>query len=282
MDNNKIHRFRKRGTELAFKRYAGSIIELQRDIIPYLPREYEYDNYMSNFIKAGAPIKKEILIAEKLLEELEKEAVKKDVDLSSLISTYLLEQLERNKRTSILGKGKTKGKLAYILNNLYEGSNFIQYVESKKEFENNIFSNRGLEKSLTYQHTMIDECRYIEDYLINKGYSNDQIENIKKEELEKFGTYEVDGTPVLRTYPVEMEHYIEIQGKEIASFDFKAFVDVPARLGFHYVLMNKKNSPKTYEGIEELINKGGYKVWDLYAKFLEMESQKKTNPQKVE
>ena len=39
MDNNKIHGFRKRGTELAFKRYAGNIIEVKEDIIPYLPRE---------------------------------------------------------------------------------------------------------------------------------------------------------------------------------------------------------------------------------------------------
>ena len=269
--NNKLHKFRKRGTELAFKRYAGNIIEVKEDIIPYLPRQYEYQNYMSNFIMAGTPIQKEILIAEELLKELEKEAIKKDVDLSSLITTYLLEQLERNKPTRICAK------LAYILNSLYGTSNFIQYVESKEMFEKNIFSNRELEESLTYEHTMIDECRYIEDYLINKGYSKEQIEDIKREELEKFGTYEVNGTSILRMYPVDMEHYLEIQGKEIASFDYKVFVYVPARLGFHYVLMNKKNSPKTYEGIEELINKGGYKVWDLYAKFLEMESQKKTN-----
>ena len=96
--NNKLHKFRKRGTELAFKRYAGNIIEVKEDIIPYLPRQYEYQNYMSNFIMAGTPVKKEILIAEKLLKELEEEAIKKDVDLSSLITTYLLEQLERNKQ----------------------------------------------------------------------------------------------------------------------------------------------------------------------------------------
>lgn len=282
MDNNKLHGFRKRGTELSYKRYAGMIIEYKEDLIPYDERKYEVSNYMKNFVMAGQPIQKEILIAEELLKELEEEAIKKDVDLSSLITTYLLEQLERNKPTRICAKGKTKGKLAYVLNSLYGTSNFIQYVESKEEFEKNIFSNRELEESLTYEHTMIDECRYIEDYLINKGYSNEQIEDIKKEELEKFGTYEVDGVSILRMYPVEMEHYLEIQGKEVASFDFKVLVYVPARLGFHYVLMNKKNSPKTYEGIEELINKGGYKVWDLYAKFLEMESQKKTNHQKAE
>ena len=38
---------------------------------------------MSNFIMAGTPVKKEILIAEGLLKELEEEAIKKDVDLSS-------------------------------------------------------------------------------------------------------------------------------------------------------------------------------------------------------
>ena len=43
--SNKLHKFRKRGTELAFKRYAGNIIEVKEDIIPYLPRQYEYQNY---------------------------------------------------------------------------------------------------------------------------------------------------------------------------------------------------------------------------------------------
>ena len=59
---------------------------------------------------AGTPVKKEILIAEGLLKELEEEAIKKDVDLSSLITTYLLEQLERNKPTRIFATGKTRGK----------------------------------------------------------------------------------------------------------------------------------------------------------------------------
>lgn len=159
--SNKLHKFRKRGTELAFKRYAGNITEVKEDIIPYLPRQYEYQNYMSNFIMAGTPVKKEILIAEGLLKELEEEAIKKDVDLSSLITTYLLEQLERNKPTRIFATGKTRGKLTYILNNLYELSNFIQYAESKEEFEDNIFSNRKIEELLTYKTTIFDEYIYI-------------------------------------------------------------------------------------------------------------------------
>jgi len=280
--SNKLHKFRKRGKELAFKRYAGMIIEHDEDFIPYYERKYELANYMQNFITAGQPIQKEIFIAENLLEELEEEAKRKDVDLSSLITTYLLEQLERNKPTRVFAKGRTKGKVTYILNSVYESSNFIRYVESKEEFEENIFSNRELEEVLTYENEIIDEYKYIENYLINKGYTQEQIEEIKKEEIEKFGACKLNGITLMNMYPVEMERYLEIQGKEIASFDFKVFLYIPARLGFHYVLMNKKDSPKTYEGIEELINKGGYKVWDLYAKFLEMESQKKTNPQKAE
>ena len=159
--SNKLHKFRKRGTELAFKRYAGNIVEVKEDIIPYSKREYEYSNYSTNFIMAGTPVKKEILIAENLLKELEEEALRKDVDLSSLITIYLLEQLERNKPTRLFAKGKTKGKLTYILNNLYENSNFIQYAESKEEFEENIFSNREIEEVLTYETTIFDEYIYI-------------------------------------------------------------------------------------------------------------------------
>lgn len=214
MDNNKIHGFRKRGTELAFKRYAGNIIEVKKDIISYLPRQYEYQNYMSNFIMAGRPVRKEILIAEKLLEELEKEAVKKDVDLSSLITTYLLEQLERNKPTRIFATGKTRGKLTYILNNLYELSNFIQYAESKEEFEENIFSNRKIEELLTYQTTIFDEYIYIEKYLMDKGYSKEQIEEIQKEEWKKFGKTKNNGVDMIKPYTLNHEEIWEKMGEK--------------------------------------------------------------------
>ena len=159
--SNKLHKFRKRGTELAFKRYAGNIVEIKEDTIPYDKRECELSNYITNFIMAGTPVKKEILIAEELLKELEEEALRKDVDLSSLITIYLLEQLERNKPTRLFAKGRTKGKLTYILNNLYEYSNFIQYAESKEEFEENIFSNKEIEEALTYETTIFDEYIYI-------------------------------------------------------------------------------------------------------------------------
>lgn len=284
MDNKKLHGFRKRGTELAFKRYAGNIIEVKEDIIPYLPREYEYQNYMSNFIMAGTPIKKEILIAEELLKELEKEAVRKDVDLSSLITTYLLEQLERNKPTRIFAKGKTKGKLVYILNNLYEGSNFIQYVESEKEFEENIFSNREIEEALTYETTIFDEYIYIENYLKGKGYTKEQIEKLQKEEWEEYGTTVNNGITMVKPYSIELEISLEFNGKVLKELTHNHIVPVfvSARLGFHYVFMKKKNTPKTYEEIEELINKGRYKIWDYYAIFLEKEFNKKNNPQKAE
>lgn len=286
---NKINEVRKRGTELSYKRYSGEkinikTIELFEEISPYIEREFEEYNYFKNFTMAGDPLNKEILIAEKLLKELEEEAIKKDVGLSTLISVYLLEMLERNKPTRIFGKGKTKGKSIYISNNLYENSNFIKYVESKEKVEENIFSNRKLEEALTYENRAFDEYIYIQNYLINKGYSEEQIQELQKEELEKCGTFESDGIKMMKPYKVDMEHYFEYKGKKIEalSFDYSVIVYIPARLGFHYVLMQKKDSPKTYEGIEELINKGGYKVWDLYAKFLEMESQKKTNLQKVE
>lgn len=284
MENNKLHGFRKRGTELAYKRYAGQIMKIDRDILPYSPIECELSNYSSNFIMAGRPVRKEILIAEKLLEELEKEAVKKDVDLSSLITTYLLEQLERNKPTRIFAKGKTKGKLAYILNNLYEGSNFIQYVESEKEFEENIFSNREIEETLTYESTIFDEYIYIENYLKGKGYTKEQIEKLQKEEWEEYGTTVNNGITMVNPYSIELEISLEFNGKVLKELTHNHIVPVfvSARLGFHYVFMKKKNTPKTYEEIEELINKGRYKIWDYYAIFLEKEFNKKNNPQKAE
>ncbi|UWG69481.1 MAG: hypothetical protein [Bacteriophage sp.] len=284
MGNNKLHGFRKRGTELAYKRYTGQIMKIDRDIIPYSPIECEFSNYSSNFIMAGRPVNKEILIAEKLLEELEKEAVKKDVDLSSLITTYLLEQLERNKPTRIFAKGKTKGKLAYILNNLYECSNFIQYVESEKEFEENIFSNREIEEALTYETTIFDEYIYIENYLKGKGYTKEQIEELQKEEWEEYGTTVNNGVTMVKPYSIELEISLEFNGKVLKELTHNHIVPVfvSARLGFHYVFMKKKNAPKTYEEIEELINKGRYKIWDYYAMFLEKEFNKKNNPQKVE
>ena len=226
MDNNKLHGFRKRGTELAYKRYTGQIMKIDRDIIPYSPIECEFSNYSSNFIMAGRPVNKEILIAEKLLEELEKEAVKKDVDLSSLITTYLLEQLERNKPTRIFAKGKTKGKLAYILNNLYEGSNFIQYVESEKEFEENIFSNREIEEALTYETTIFDEYIYIENYLKGKGYTKEQIEKLQKEEWEEYGTTVNNGITMVKPYSIELEISLEFNGKVLKELTHNHIVPV--------------------------------------------------------
>lgn len=282
--SNKLHQFRKRGTELTFKRYTGNIVEINEDIIPYDKREYELSNYSTNFIMAGTPIKKEILIAEELLKELEEEALRKDVDLSSLITIYLLEQLERNKPTRLFAKGRTKGKLTYILNNLYEYSNFIQYAESKEEFEENIFSNKEIEEALTYETTIFDEYIYIEKYLMSKGYSKEQIEDIQKEEWEKFGKTKNNGVDMVAPYPVRLKHDVEFNGRIVEELGFESThgVFISARLGFHYMLMKNKNEPKTYEAIEELINKRGNKVWDLYVIFLEQEIQRKYNPKKAE
>lgn len=282
--SGKLHKFRKRGTELAFKRYSGMIVEHKEDLSPYDESKYYLSNYMKNFVMAGRPIQKEILIAEKLLKELEEEAIKKDVDLSSLITIYLLEQLERNKPTRIFAKGKTKGKLMYILNNLYEGSNFIQYAESEKEFEDNIFSNRELEESLTYENTIFDEYIYIENYLKGKGYTKEQIEKLQEEEWEKYGTIVNNGIAMVNPYSIELEMYFSFNGKELKSLTHDRLfpVYVSARLGFHYILMKKKNTPKTYKEIEELINKGGYKIWDYYAMFLSEEINKKYKTEKTE
>lgn len=284
--SGKLHEFRKIGTELSWRRYLGEEIKVTEDILPYDSIECELSNYSSNFIMAGRPIMKEIFIAEKLLEELEKEAIQKDVDLSSLITIYLLKMLEgRNRTTRTKSNCITNGKRTYVGNNLYEFSNFIQYIEGKEEFKKNVFDNEKVKKELTYENIRVDEYIYIQNYLMDKGYSKEQIEELQKEEREKFGTYKSHGdTTMIKPYTVDMESFCTINGKEIKALthEFKVRVMISARLGMHYVLMHKKTSPKTYEGIEELINRGGYKVWDLYAKFLEIESQKENNPQKAE
>ena len=280
--SKKLHKFRKKGEELTFKRYAGQIIEVTEDIIPYDPIECEFSNYIRNFIMAGSPVRKEIFIAENLLEELEEDAIRKDVDLSSLITIYLLQQLERNKPTELVATGKTKGKTKYILNSLYESSNFIKYVESKEEFEKNIFSNKELEKLLSYKSNAFDEYIYIENYLTGKGYTKEQIKELQKEEMKKYGTFEDNGITMLHPYSIELETRLEFNGKVLKELTHIVPVFVSARLGLHYVFMKGKNTPKTYEEIEELINKGRYKIWDYYAIFLEEEFNKKNNPQKEE
>lgn len=75
----KINELRKRGTELSWKRYMGETIDVNdhETLNRYDDVQYWLCNYMSNFLMAGLPQKKEIVIAEKLLNELEEIAIKK-------------------------------------------------------------------------------------------------------------------------------------------------------------------------------------------------------------
>lgn len=263
-----LNELRKRGTELSWKRYMGESIEVNEDLNRYDDVKYWLDNYMTNFLMAGSPQQKEIVIAEKLLNELEEIAVKKDVDLSTLISVYLLEMLERNYPTRVCATGKTKGKANYIINNLYEGSNFIQYADSKEDFKESIFSNRELEKSLSYESTIFDEYIYIERYLMSKNYTKYQIEEIQKEEWEEFGVIKNGGIDMVKPYSINLEYKFDVE-----SLNFTALhaVYVSVRLGLHYLYMKKLKGTSTYEEIEETINqklKGGEKAWDFYKRFL--------------
>lgn len=263
-----LNALRKRGMELSWKRYMGESIDVAEDLTRYDDIKYSLGNYMSNFLMAGSPMQKEIFIAEKLLNELEEIAAKKEVDLSTLISVYMLEMLERNYPTRVCATGKTKGKANYILNNLYEGSNFIQYSESKEEFKENIFSNRELEKLLSYESTIFDEYTYIEKYLMSKSYSRKQIEEIQKEEWEEFGVTQNGGIDMVKPYVITLEYKLDV---EALNFTALHAVYVSVRLGLHYLYMKRSKGTNTYEEIEETINKklkGEEKPWDFYKRFL--------------
>ena len=150
-------------------------------------------------------------------------------------------------------------------------------------------------KYKTKQQSAIKECLEmhkdgyvtvmdIENYLKGKGYTKEQIEKLQKEEWEEYGTTVNNGITMVKPYSIELEISLEFNGKVLKELTHNHIVPVfvSARLGFHYVFMKKKNTPKTYEEIEELINKGRYKIWDYYAIFLEKEFNKKNNPQKAE
>ena len=57
-----MNELRKKGTELSWKRYMGESIEANEDVNRYDDVKYWRGNYMSNFLMAGSPQQKEIVI----------------------------------------------------------------------------------------------------------------------------------------------------------------------------------------------------------------------------
>lgn len=256
------------------KRYEG-VVDSQDLLYPHIMREdeyyeneyqREYQKFSCNFIGAGVPRRKEIIFTPELLNELEELSEENNVELSTLINCYLLQMLERNKRTT----EHTKARKVYIKNSLYPTSTYIDKGEMKEQFEENIFNKEFIKyKELSYKNLTWDEEIYIKNFLINRGYTLEQIHEIEKEEKEIQGTHMYEEGEIMRPKTLHME----MTFKEVPAlnYDYDVYLFIPARLGLHYILLNKIETLKNYQDVETyLISKlkGDKKIWDLYADYL--------------
>lgn len=256
------------------KRYLG---ECEIDSYVYESfineEDSDFNKFLNTFICAGMPEKKEILFTSDLIKELQEIAKLNNTDLSTLINCYLLQMLERNKET----RQFTKARKVYIENNLYEKSEYIKGCENKEQVKNNIFSDDFIKYGeISFINKHKDEEIYIINYLLNKGYSIEQIENIEKEEKQTFGTFKTKEGEVMNpiTIVTNMCLVYKKTGKVmVPNFDVTYINFIPTRLGFHYIILNNnKMGLNGYYDIEKYLNKklkGGKKIWDLYKEFLE-------------
>lgn len=227
--------------------------------------ESEFCNFGNNFIMAGIPTKREIFFTKELLNELEKISDESNVEVSTLINCYLLQMLERNKRTI----EHTKARKVYVKNTLYEQSEYIQDCENIDELEKNIFDEDFIQyKEISFKNGSYDESIYIKNVLLNNGYSLEQINEIEKEEKSKFGRFISEEGEEMK--PIVIKFYLEFEVKAL-NFEYTAHRFIPTRLGLHYILFKKKKEFNSYEKIEEFLNenlKGDKKIWDLYKEYL--------------
>lgn len=276
--NNKIKkekRVRDNAAKIFKKRYEGII-----DYNPFYYRfmknddEYEneeqkeYDRFSWNF-SGNIPIKEEIWFTEYILNELKDIAKENNVELSTQINAYLLRMLERDRPTQL----HTKARKAYIENNLYPVSSYIQRGESLEKFKKNILKENFFNyKDISYKNNDIDEEIYIINFLLSKGYTLNQIKQIEKEEKEIFGTFQTEEGRVMN--PIHIEYDIDFKEpkskKIILSQRIDHYIFIPTRLGFHYIIMNKSKNHNNYEEIEKFLNENlkGRKIWEFYKEYL--------------
>ncbi len=261
------------------KRYFGIMEDFSpiwnSSLNPKWSDNTEINDFRNNFGYC-LPIKENILFSPYLLDELKEVAYEKDVNLSILINCYLLQMLERDRRT----EAHTKGKRSYIKNNLYTISNFISHAETLEEFSNNILNKNFIKYGeIQYKEKLIDnekallkhleknngqvklihdvnERIYIINYLLNNGYSMKQIEDIEKEEEEYIKSHGYITTN------------LTIEG---INKSYEAQITISTRLGLHYILLATTNL-NDYKSIEGFLNsklQGDKKVWDLYQDYLD-------------
>lgn len=116
---------------------------------------------------------------------------------------------------------------------------------------------------LTFIENHEDERIYIYNFLLNKGYTLEQIEGIEKEEMEIFGTMHTKSNSYK---PIDIETEILLPGGKVLDA-FTSWIWNSTRLGLHYILLNKSNKLNSYDEIEDIIVKktdNKIRVWDLY------------------
>lgn len=245
--------------KLYVKRYFGEDDYLpmwNSSLNPKWSEDKEENDFINNF-GYQHPIKENIMFNPFVLDELKEIANEKNVNISILINCYILQMLERDRRTV----KHTKGKKVYIKNNLYCRSFFICQAETRDEFIKNVFDNNFIKYGqIEYDNEEIElvhemnERIYIINYLLNVGYSMEQINNIEREEKE---------------YLKDNSIFITFKVDEIdKSYDVP--IHISTRLGLHYILFNTTNL-SNYERIEIFLNnklKGDKKIWDLYQDYL--------------
>lgn len=150
------------------KRYEGVIEEHPDPLYPHFiddvnfigetKAQMDFGRFNANFIGAGVPRSREIFFTQELLNELDALSEENNVEISTIINCYLLQMLERNKRTT----EHTKARKVYIKNSLYAKSTYIDKGETLEQFEENVFAKDFINyKQLSYKNIYWDEEVYI-------------------------------------------------------------------------------------------------------------------------
>jgi hypothetical protein len=258
------------------KRYEGIIKEHPDPLYPHFidnvsfigetKAQMDFGRFNANFIGAGVPRPREIFFTQELLNELDALSEESNVEISTIINCYLLQMLERNKRTT----EHTKARKVYIKNSLYAKSTYIDKGETLEQFEGNVFAKNFINyKKLSYKNIDWDEEVYIQNFLLNRGYTLDQIHQIEEEEKKIQGIHRYEEGEIMQPKTLHMQMIV----KEVPALnhDYDVHLFIPARLGLHYILLNKVETLRNYQDIETfLISKleGTKNIWNLYTDHL--------------
>lgn len=265
--------------ETLYRKIYEGIVEMDEFMYPHFidnstrfgesKEQVEFARFSSNFMMAGPPRHRKITFTQNLLNELDQLSEDSNVEISTLINCYLLQMLERNKRTI----EHTKARRVYIKNSLYAKSTYIDKCETVEQFQENVFTKDFINyKEFSYKNIDWDEELYIQNFLLNRGYTLAQIHQIEKEEKEIQGVGRYEEGEIMQ--PKTLHMTATFKKVPALNFDYDVHLFIPARLGLHYILLNKVETFKNYQDIETfLISKleGDKTIWDLYTNYLSNE-----------